>query len=81
MSLSTPSLGFHMVTSSTMVSRDLEPPSSLTLRVPCIERCTAVTPEMQVLSAFRSVKMHRDVSGLEEKMLWEEALFCSSGLL
>lgn len=81
MSVSTPSLGFYMVTSSSVVSGDLEPPSSLALHVPCIERCTAVTPEMQVLSAFRSVKMHRGISGLEEKMLWEEALFCSSGLL
>lgn len=58
-----------MVTSSSVVSGDLEPPSSLALRVPCIEKCTAVTPEMQVLSAFRSVKMHRGISGLEEKML------------
>lgn len=70
-----------MVTSSSVVSGDLEPPSSLALRVPCIEKCTAVTLEMQVLSAFRSVKMHRGISGLGEKMLWEEALFCSSGLL
>lgn len=81
MRVSTLSLGFYMVTSSSVVSGYLELPSSLTLRVPCIERYTAVTLEMQVLSAFNSVKMHWDVSGLDEKMLWEEALFCSSSLL
>lgn len=81
MSVSTLSLGFYMVTSASVVSRHLEPPSSLTLHVPCIERCTAVTLETQILSAFNSVKMHRDISGLHEKMLWQEALFCSSRLL